>query len=130
MMIIFQMDDSQSIKKRKLATDSEADHDGGDENNAALCFGGNTSNFVTGCKPLPFTCICYDGQFYTTDNCGHFIHTRARENKLMRCEVDEESQEVRYTFIRSLTETEVTNIENIEDVNVHTDLTSVDRSFY
>ena len=108
------MDDT--TKKRRLEANDDGD---------------NAPDHESAIKPLPFTCICYDGRFYTTDDCGHFIHaSNDCKNKLMRCEVDEECQQVQYTFIRSLSDNEVATLENVEDINVVNDLTKFNKSLY
>jgi len=48
----------------------------------------------------------------------------------MRCEVDEESQEVQYTFIRTLNDAEVATLENVDDINVINDFTKFNKSLY
>lgn len=84
-------------------------------------------------EPLPFTCICFDGKFYTTDNDGYFIHNVCKGNSsklpLYRCEVNPQ-KDVIFTFIRNLSETEMLQIENIEDVNVLRDLSDRSSSLF
>jgi hypothetical protein len=120
-------------KKRKIDSTPETCSEGGNNSITSMCAGTDMfgSGGDTGRKSLPFTCICYGGRFYTTDDCGHFIHTsEKRENRLMRCEVDEESQEVHYILIRTLNDTEVNTLENVEDMNVVNDLTKFNKSLY
>jgi len=82
-------------------------------------------------KGMPFTCICFEGAFYTTDEDGFFLHRDKTSNKmrLYRCEVNE-MKDVVFVFIRNLSEEEALRLENIEDVNVHNDLTKNNRSLY
>lgn len=74
-------------------------------------------------SPMPFTCICYEASFYTTDENGYFIHKTNEGIKLIRCEETPE-RNVIFTFIRSLSETEIALFDHIDDVNVHRDLTN------
>ena len=125
------MDDK--CKKRKIDSTHETYSEGCDNSITPVHPGADIfgNGVDTGCKSLPFTCICYRGRFYTTDNCGHFIHTSEKcENQLMRCEVDEESQEVQYTFIRTLNDAEVATLENVDDINVINDFTKFNKSLY
>lgn len=82
-------------------------------------------------KAMPFTCICYEGAFYTTDEDGFFLHRDSvtKKMRLYRCEINE-MKDVVFVFIRSLTDTEALQMENIEDLNIHTDLSKNNRSLY
>ena len=86
---------------------------------------------VTENRGMPFTCICFEGRFYTTDEDGFFLHRDSATNKirLYRTEVNE-MKDVEFVFIRNLSEEEALRLENIEDVNVHDDLTKNNRSLY
>lgn len=82
-------------------------------------------------RGMPFTCICFEGSFYTTDEDGFFLHrdVTSRNIRLYRCEVNE-MKDVEFVFIRNLTEEEALKLENIEDLNVHKDLSKNNRSLY
>jgi hypothetical protein len=75
--------------------------------------------------PMPFTCICFDGKFYTTDDSGFFIHIKEGmyKPKLYRCEVDP-AKNVVFTFIRHLEQSEISLFDNINDVNVVKDISN------
>ncbi len=70
--------------------------------------------------PLPFTCICYKGNFKVTDGEGAFtIPDEANPDKTMifRCEEDE-GRNVVYTYIRSVHNSDLDGLENIDELNV------------
>jgi len=75
-------------------------------------------------EPMAFTCICFEGKFYTTDDMGNFIHKdpNHRMHKLYRCEMKRDSSEIQFIFIRSLSDIELMHFENVNDVNVIRDL--------
>ena len=83
--------------------------------------------------PMPFTCICFEGKFYTTDNEGYFIHNvlqdESRMVPLYRCEVTP-SKDVIFVLIRHLNETEVQFLETTDDLNCLTDLSKNNRSLF
>jgi len=76
-------------------------------------------------EPMAYTCICFEGKFYTTDDMGNFIHKQPnqRMHKLYRCEMKHGTLQIQFIFIRSLSESELMNFENVNDVNVIRDLT-------
>ena len=80
---------------------------------------------------MPFTCICFEGSFYTTDESGYFLHRDEKDHKfsLYRCEVDP-MKDVVFVFQRGLTDTEALHMENVEDLNHHVDLSKNNRSLY
>jgi len=83
--------------------------------------------------PKPYTCICFEGKFYTTDSQGYFIHNVLKEGTrtvpLYRCECDPQRNVV-FTFIRHLTESEVLQLENVEDINCIENLAKHNKSLY
>lgn len=83
-------------------------------------------------EPMAFTCICYEGKFYTTDDMGHFIHKGKTDmtHKLYRCEMDKTNSNVGFVFIRNLDDTELCHFENADGVNVIRDISSNDKSLY
>jgi hypothetical protein len=78
-------------------------------------------------EPMAFTCVCFEGKFYTTDDMGHFIHKRDEDmmHKLYRCEMENSTSEVKFVYIRSLNDTELSHFENVNDVNVVRDISSL-----
>ena len=80
---------------------------------------------------MPYTCICYNGAFYTTDQDGFFLHRDPNTKKmgLYRCEVND-MKDVLFVLIRDLTDNEALQLENIEDINHHVDLSKNNRSLY
>jgi hypothetical protein len=82
--------------------------------------------------PMPYTCICFKGKFYTTDTGGHFVHNVADANNkvaLYRCESTPQGDVV-FTFIRNLSESEMLHLENDWDVNVIANLEKNNKSLF
>lgn len=83
-------------------------------------------------RPLPFTCIHYEGHFKVTDSDGMFITQDPKDpnkHKIMRCEEDP-SMHVVYTYIRSVNTEDLDGIENIDELNVLKNLTTNNKSLY
>jgi len=76
-------------------------------------------------EAVKFTCICFMGEFYTTDNDGFFLH----KGDLYRCEM-KENKEVLFTHIRSLNSEEMNSIEIVDDLNCIKDMTNCNTSLY
>lgn len=73
-------------------------------------------------SPLAFTCICFEGKFYTTDNQGMFAHITAEGlPKLYRCG-ELPHGEVVFTFIKTLSAAEMNSLEHIGDLDANTSL--------
>lgn len=72
--------------------------------------------------PVKFTCLCFKGCFYTTDDSGFFVHynKETKLSELFRCEYDPDDWEmkVNFIFIRNLNDTELMAFDNINEVNV------------
>ena len=70
-------------------------------------------------KGMAFTCICFGGKMYTTDEDGHFLHPdpEAGHYKLYRCEVNE-MMDVVFTLLRSVNDAELAHMEHKDDLNV------------
>ena len=82
--------------------------------------------------PMPYTCICFEGKFYTTDSDGYFIHNvpdKLGKVPLYRCEVNPQ-MDVVFSYIRNLNETEMQFLETTDDVNVIRDLTKHNKSLF
>lgn len=83
-------------------------------------------------EPMPYTCICFKGKFYTTDNGGYFIHNVLDVNNkvpLYRCECTPQGDVV-FTFIRNLSESEMSHLENEKDINSVVNLTKNNKSLF
>ena len=73
-------------------------------------------------SPLAFTCICFEGCFYTTDNQGMFAHVNVEGvPKLYRCG-ELPHGEVVFTFIQALSAAEMNSLEHIGDLDANTSL--------
>jgi len=88
-------------------------------------------------EPMPYTCICFEGKFYTTDGEGYFIHNDTSKHvgdqikrvPLYRCEVDPQRNVV-FTFIRHLSESELLHLENTGDINAIENLSKHNKSLF
>jgi len=69
--------------------------------------------------PMPYTCICFGGAMYTTDQDGMFVHREKDSfnvSKLYRCQVDA-FKEIQFVHIRDLSDNELVHFENADCVN-------------
>jgi len=75
--------------------------------------------------PQPYTCICFEDKFYTTDQTGFFLH----KMKYYRCVTDEQHN-IKFNFIRDLDVAEVCALQSLDmdEINVIKDLTTNNKS--
>jgi hypothetical protein len=116
-----------SLNNKRKRCEDEGDCDGVEESKQLTPMFSTAKDKENPNEPMAFTCICFEGKFYTTDDMGHFIHKREEDmmHKLYRCEMETSTADIKFVFIRSLSDTELSHFENVDDVNVIRDVSSV-----